>query len=93
MARSPFDSFVVLMLENRSLDHLLKYLGIGDRIPRGEATNSLKASGNSSETFFSRRGGDYTAIGEGRRIASNRRTSSFLGKPNRQQTLRQANVR
>ena len=56
MARSLFDSFVVLMLENRSLDHLLRYLGIGDRIPRGEATNSLKPSDNSSERFFFSKG-------------------------------------
>jgi hypothetical protein len=93
MARSLFDNFVVLMLENRSLDHLLRYLGIADRIPRGEATNSLKPSDNSSETFCSRRGAITPRLVRARRIASNRRTSSFLGKPNRQRTLRHANGR
>ena len=80
MARSLFDSFVVLMLENRSLDHLLRYLGIGDRIPRGEATNSLKPSDNSSETFFSRRGGDYTAIGDGPLQSFKQTNEQLFGK-------------
>ena len=35
MARLLFDHFIVLMLENRSFDHLFGYLGIGDGIPQG----------------------------------------------------------
>ena len=53
MARLPFNHFFVLMLENRSFDHTFGYLGIGDGIPRGGATNYLKMNDNSSEKFVS----------------------------------------
>src|SRR5258707_8776795 len=60
-----FEHFVVLMLENRSFDHLFGYLGIGEGLPRRGATNYLKPGNKSSGTFTSRKGGDYTAIGQG----------------------------
>jgi phospholipase C len=60
-----FEHFVVLMLENRSFDHLFGYLGIGDGLPKGGATNFLQPDNKQSEKFSSRRGGDYTAIGQG----------------------------
>jgi phospholipase C len=65
MTRLLFDYYVVLMLENRSFDHLFGYLGIGDGIPTGGATNYLKPGDATGEKFTSRKGGDYTAIGEG----------------------------
>ena len=65
MAQLLFEHFVVLMLENRSFDHLFGYLGIGEGLPPGGATNHLKPGDTTSEAFSSRRGGDYTAIGQG----------------------------
>jgi phospholipase C len=60
-----FEHFVVLMLENRSFDHLFGYLGVGDGLPRGGATNYMKPGDKTSAKFSSREGGDYTAIGQG----------------------------
>jgi len=65
MAKLLFEHFVVLMLENRSFDHLLGYLGKGDGVPKGGATNYLNPKDETSEAFHSRKGGDYTAIGQG----------------------------
>ncbi len=65
MTKLLFDHYVVLMLENRSFDHLFGYLGIGEGIPAGGAANYLKPGDTNSEKFPSRKGGDYTAIGEG----------------------------
>lgn len=65
MAKLLFDHYVVLMLENRSFDHLFGYLGIGDGIPAGGATNYLTPGNAGSGKFESRQGGDYTAIGQG----------------------------
>lgn len=65
MAKLLFEHYVVLMLENRSFDHLFGYLGIGDGVPAGGATNHLNPTDETSEAFSSRKGGDYTAIGEG----------------------------
>jgi phospholipase C len=65
MAKLLFDHFVVLMLENRSFDHLFGYLGIGDGVPHGGAINYLKPGDKKSEKFSSRKGGDFTAIGQG----------------------------
>src|SRR6516164_7407563 len=65
MAKLLFDHFVVLMLENRSFDHLFGYLGIGEGLPAGGATNYLKPGDTSTVKFTSRKGGDYTAIGQG----------------------------
>jgi hypothetical protein len=65
MAKLLFEHFVVLMLENRSFDHLFGYLGIGDGLPSGGAVNYLKPGDKTSQAFKSRQGGDYTAIGQG----------------------------
>ena len=65
MTKLRFDHFVVLMLENRSFDHLFGYLGVGDGLPHGGATNYLKPGDKKSGTFSSRKGGDYIAIGQG----------------------------
>ena len=65
MAQLLFDHYIVLMLENRSFDHLFGYLGKGEGLQHGPGTNHLKAGNASSESFSSRKGGDYTAIGEG----------------------------
>jgi len=65
VAKLLFEHFIVLMLENRSFDHLFGYLGKGDGLPKGGATNYLKPTDSNSEAFSSRKGGDYTAIGQG----------------------------
>jgi hypothetical protein len=65
MTKLLFDHFVVLMLENRSFDHVFGYLGIGDGVPPAGFTNYLKPGDKTSGTFKSRKGGDFTAIGEG----------------------------
>jgi hypothetical protein len=65
MAKLLFDHVVVLMLENRSFDHLFGYLGIGDGLQKGPGVNYLRAGDDATTPFTSRRGGDYTAIGQG----------------------------
>src|SRR5260221_2103969 len=65
MTKLLFEHFVVLMLENRSFDHLFGYLGIGDGLPAGGATNVLQPGKANTEKFTSRDVGDYTAIGQG----------------------------
>ncbi|MGG1947465.1 alkaline phosphatase family protein [Trinickia sp. NRRL B-1857] len=60
-----FDHVVVLMLENRSFDHLFGYLGKGEGLPDGGATNYLTPGDPTSTAFHSRRGGDFTAVGQG----------------------------
>jgi phospholipase C len=66
MAKLLFDHIVVLMLENRSFDHLFGYLGIGEGLdPKKPATNHLVAGNAKSQAFSSQRGGDYTAAGQG----------------------------
>jgi hypothetical protein len=59
-----FDHYIVLMLENRSFDHLFGFLGIGEGVPAG-ASNQLKAGDAQSTTFLVKKGGDFTAIGQG----------------------------
>ena len=63
--RRLFDHVVVLMLENRSFDHLFGYLGTGEGLPHGGATNYLNPGDPKSTAFHSRRGGDFTAVGQG----------------------------
>ena len=65
MAKLLFDHVVVLMLENRSFDHLFGYLGIGDGLQKGPGVNYLKPGDAATTAFTSRKGGDYTAIGDG----------------------------
>lgn len=65
MAKLLFDHFIVLMLENRSFDHLFGHLGIGDGVPAGGAINYLKPGDKSTTAFPSKEGGDFVAIGDG----------------------------
>jgi phospholipase C len=65
MAKLLFDHFVVLMLENRSFDHLFGYLGIGDGVPSGGFTNHLKPGAHKGKAFTTRKGGDYVSAGQG----------------------------
>ncbi len=66
MAKLLFDHFVVLMLENRSFDHLFGYLGKGEGIPAGGATNHLKPNDPTLNGVFGK---------EGRRLRLHRRRS------------------
>ena len=65
MAKLLFDHFVVLMLENRSFDHLFGYLGKGEGIPAGGASNHLKPNDPHSNEIPVKEGGDYVSIGDG----------------------------
>lgn len=66
MAQLQFEHVVVLMLENRSFDHVFGYLRKGDGIGAlGGATNYLEPGNAQSQAFSSREGGDYTASGSG----------------------------
>jgi len=65
MSNLQFEHVIVLMLENRSFDHLFGYLGIGEGLPKGGAVDYLKPGDSSSEKFVSRKGGDFTAVGQG----------------------------
>lgn len=65
MNQLQFEHFVVLMLENRSFDHLFGFLGVGDGLPKNGAVNYLKPGNKNSQKFTSGKGGDYTAIGQG----------------------------
>jgi hypothetical protein len=58
-----FDHTIVLMLENRSFDHLFGFLGIGEGVP-ADATNTHNEA-KKPVVFHIKKGGDYTAIGEG----------------------------
>ena len=60
-----FEHVVVLMLENRSFDHIFGYLGIGEGLPPGGATNYLTPGDKTTTAFSSRKGGDYVAVGQG----------------------------
>src|SRR6266851_7261169 len=81
MAKLLFDHFVVLMLENRSFDHLFGYLGIGDGL-KGGAINYLKPGDKASPAFSSREGGDYTAIGQGPSHSLKETNMQLFGKTN-----------
>jgi phospholipase C len=59
-----FDHIVVLMLENRSFDHLFGHLGVGAGLSN-DAVNYLRAGNSSSQTFRTGHGGDFTAAGDG----------------------------
>lgn len=60
-----FDHIVVLMLENRSFDHIFGYLGIGDGVSASPGTNYRTPGDSSTTAFQTRSGGDYVAVGEG----------------------------
>jgi len=59
------DHVVVLMLENRSFDHLFGYLGVGEGLTKVKAVNYLKPGDKNSTAFSTRRGGDFVSIGQG----------------------------
>ena len=65
MTKLLFEHFVVLMLENRSFDHLFGYLGVGEGLAGVSTTNYLKPLDKKTTPFNAGRGGDYTAIGQG----------------------------
>ena len=65
MTKLLFEHVVVLMLENRSFDHLFGYLGVGEGLTGVSATNYRKPLNKKTTTFNAQRGGDYTAIGQG----------------------------
>jgi phospholipase C len=50
MTKLLFDHYVVLMLENRSFDHLFGYLGVGDGLPARGATNYLRPGDARAQT-------------------------------------------
>jgi phospholipase C len=64
MTQLLFDHIIVLMLENRSFDHLFGHLGKGDGLT-ADAVNYLKPGDASSQPFKTGHGGDFTAVGEG----------------------------
>jgi phospholipase C len=92
MAKLLFEHFVVLMLENRSFDHLFGYLGIGDGLPDGGATNYLKPGDTSTVKFTSRKGGDYTAIGQGPSHSLKQTKSSSSDSRSRPRTLQRRSL-
>ena len=65
MADLLFEHFIVLMLENRSFDHLFGYLGLGEGLPPEGGSNYRQPGNATSLRFDTRKGGDYTAIGQG----------------------------
>src|ERR1700680_5048090 len=65
MTKLLFEHIVVLMLENRSFDHLFGFLGVGEGLPARGATNYLQPGDETTEKFVSRKGGDFVAIGQG----------------------------
>ena len=65
MTKLLFEHVVVLMLENRSFDHLFGYLGVGEGLTGVSATNYRKPLNKKTTVFNAQRGGDYTAIGQG----------------------------
>lgn len=65
MTKLLFEHFVVLMLENRSFDHLFGYLGVGEGLAGVSTTNYRKPLDKKTTAFNAQRGGDYIAIGQG----------------------------
>lgn len=65
MAAVLFEHVIVLMLENRSFDHLFGYLGLGEGLPAGGGRNPLQPGVSGSPVFTTRQGGDYVAVGQG----------------------------
>lgn len=74
-----FDHVVVLMLENRSFDHLFGFLGKGEGVPPN-AVNYRKPGDASSTSFHVRRGGDFTAVGEGPSHSLKQTNEQLFGK-------------
>ena len=88
-----FDHVVVLMLENRSFDHLFGYLGVGDGLPPGGAVNYLKPGDKTSTAFHSRQGGDFTAVGEGPSHSLKQTNEQLFGKTQVEASAPASNVK
>jgi len=82
MTQLLFEHFVVLMLENRSFDHLFGYLGVGDGLAGVSTTNYLKPLDKKTTAFNAQRGGDYTAIGQGPSHSLKETNMQLFGKTN-----------
>jgi hypothetical protein len=65
MANLLFDHIIVLMLENRSFDHIYGYLGVGEGLKASGAVNYLTPGKSATQAFRTRKGGDYVAVGDG----------------------------
>lgn len=74
-----FDHIVVLMLENRSFDHLFGFLGKGEGVPPNVV--QYKRAGDATSTAFKiRRGGDFTAVGQGPSHSFKQTNEQLFGK-------------
>jgi len=80
MSNLQFDHVIVLMLENRSFDHLFGYLGTGDGLPARGAVNYLKPGDATSQKFVSGKGGDFTAVGQGPSHSLKQTNMQLFGK-------------
>lgn len=65
MAGLLFDHIIVLMLENRSFDHIYGYLGLGEGLKASGAVNYLTPGKTGTPAFRTHKGGDYVAVGDG----------------------------
>ena len=66
MADLLFDHVVVLMLENRSFDHLFGFLGVGEGLDEEHPkVNHENPKDKTSKTYSTRKGGDFVSIGDG----------------------------
>lgn len=76
-----FDHIVVLMLENRSFDHVFGFLGKGEGVPP-DAVQYLKPGDATSKAFRIQRGGDFTAVGQGPSHSFKQTNEQLFGKTN-----------
>lgn len=81
MAKLLFDHVVVLMLENRSFDTCSATLALA-RLKGFTATNYRKPGNTKTTAFNARRGGDYTAIGQGPSHSLKETNMQLFGKTN-----------
>jgi len=66
MADLLFEHIIVLMLENRSFDHLFGYLGVGEGLDEAHPLVNYESPNNPKSTAYpTKKGGDYVAIGQG----------------------------
>ena len=62
MTKLLFEHFVVLMLENRSFDHLFGYLGVGEGLAGVSATNYRKPLDKKTTAFNAQRGANRDSL-------------------------------
>lgn len=74
-----FDHIVVLMLENRSFDHVFGFLGKGEGVP-ADAVQYLVPGDATSTAFHIKRGGDFTAVGQGPSHSFKQTNEQLFGK-------------